>query len=136
MLYLVPAASNTFRKSHTETVISLKKQHYLARDKLLIHNQTHTQHYLNPWNISLLEPPQHSPATSLPQPLLPFLLFHTSPTNRLLMQQDCQLSTSLPMSSLPHSLSVCLLAIILSLSLPPFPSSIPVSLITIQQTLQ
>lgn len=87
MLHLVPAASNTFRKAHTETVISLKTAALLitARDKLLIQNQTRTQHYLNHWNISLLGPPQHPPVTSLPQPLLPFLLFHTSSTNRQLM---------------------------------------------------
>lgn len=44
MLYLVPAASNTFRKAYTETVISLKKAALLisAQDKLLIQNQTRT----------------------------------------------------------------------------------------------
>lgn len=60
MLYLVPVAPNTFRKAHTETVINLKKKAALlvtARDKLLIQNQTRTQHYLNHWNISLLGPP-------------------------------------------------------------------------------
>lgn len=46
------------------------------------------------------------------------------------MQQDCKLSTSLPMSRLSHSLSL------LSFfpTPPPSPSSILVSLITIQQT--
>lgn len=49
-------------------------------------------------------------------------------------------STSLPMSRFPHSLSVSLQSFFLSLSLPPSltpppsPSSILVSLITIQQT--
>lgn len=71
-----------------------------------------TKLYLNRWHIS--PPRSTAAAASLLQAgkipssrsLMPFLLLHTSSTDRQLMRRHRQLPTSLPMSSLPRSQSV------------------------------
>lgn len=131
-------ATHTYLCTHTESYSSflsradthtdtLSKERGLYEEKT--ESNTHIPRLL--WHHTPPGTTQHPPADiSSCSSILPF---HTCSTTRQIMQQDCQPGIPPPHVSV-SSLSLSLLSFLFSLTPPPSPSSILVSLITIQQT--